>query len=77
MQVGYCRLVTISTDNLIETHEFRAAVVAGWTFLLDPGRRLQKDLDIAESSEPTPQPMIPHTLALEPGLRVYTIYNGY
>ena len=25
MQVGYCRLVTISTDNLAETNEFRAA----------------------------------------------------
>ena len=24
MQVGYCRLVTISTDNLLETNEFRA-----------------------------------------------------
>jgi peroxiredoxin len=26
MQVGYCRLVTISTDNLLETNEFRTAV---------------------------------------------------
>jgi hypothetical protein len=26
MQVGYCRLVTISTDNVIETNEFRTAV---------------------------------------------------
>ena len=24
MQVGYCRLVTISTDNLLETNEFRS-----------------------------------------------------
>ena len=28
MQVGYCRLVTISTDNLLETNEFRAGVGA-------------------------------------------------
>jgi peroxiredoxin len=77
MQVGYCRLVTISTDNLIETHEFRTAVGAGWTFLSDPGRRLQKDLDIAEYTDPDHNPMIPHTLVLEPGLRVYKIYNGY
>jgi peroxiredoxin len=48
MQVGYCRLVTITTDNLLETNEFRAGVGAHWTFLSDPGRRLQKDLDIAE-----------------------------
>jgi peroxiredoxin len=77
MQVGYCRLVTISTDNLLETNEFRSGVGAHWTFLSDPGRRLQKDLDIAEYTDPHHNPMIPHTLVLEPGLRVYKIYNGY
>ena len=46
MQVGYCRLVTISTDNLIETNEFRTAVGAGWTFLSDPGRRVQNDPEV-------------------------------
>ena len=29
MQVGYCRLVTISTDNLVETSEFRNGVGVG------------------------------------------------
>ena len=77
MEVGYCRLVTISTDNLIETNEFRAAVGAHWTFLSDAGRKVQKDLDIAEYTDPQHNPMIPHTLVLEPGLRVYKIYNGY
>ena len=76
-QVGYCRLVTISTDNLLETNEFRAGVGAQWPFLSDPGRKLQKDLDIAEYTDPHHNPMIPHTLVLEPGLRVYKIYNGY
>jgi peroxiredoxin len=77
MQVGYCRLVTISTDNLLETSEFRNGVGAHWTFLSDPGRMVQKDLDIAEYTDPAHNPMIPHTLVLEPGLRVYKIYNGY
>jgi peroxiredoxin len=77
MQVGYCRLVTLSTDNLVETYEFRAAVGADWTFLSDPGRKVQKDLDIAEYTDPHHNPMIPHTLVLEPGLRIYKIYNGY
>lgn len=76
-QVGYCRLVTITTDNLLETNEFRSGVGAHWTFLSDPGRTLQKDLDIAEYTDPDHNPMIPHTLVLEPGLRVYKIYNGY
>jgi peroxiredoxin len=77
MQVGYCRLVTVSTDNLLETGEFRNGVGAHWTFLSDPGRKLQKDLDIAEYTDPHHNPMIPHTLVLEPGLRVYKVYNGY
>jgi len=77
MLVGYCCLVTISTDSLLETKEFRTAVGAPWTFLSDPGRKVQKDLDIAEYTDPKHDPMIPHTLVLEPGLRVYKIYNGY
>src|SRR4029450_454819 len=52
MQVGYCRLVTISTDNLLETKEFRAGGGASWTFLAGRGRKLQKDLDIAEYTDP-------------------------
>ena len=77
MAVGYCRLVTISTDNLLETNEFRAGVGAHWPFLSDPARTLQKDLEIAEYTDPQHDPMIPHTLVLAPGLRVYKVYNGY
>jgi hypothetical protein len=77
MQVAYCRLVTLSTDNLLETYEFRAAVGAHWVFLSDPGRKVQKDVDIAEYTDPQHNPMIPHTLVLEAGLRVYRIYNEY
>ena len=75
-EIGYCRILTISTDNLIETNEFRAGVGADWTFLSDPGRKVQKDLDIAEYTDPHHNPMIPHTLVLEPELRIYKIYNG-
>jgi peroxiredoxin len=77
LEVGYCRLVTISTDNLIETHELRTGVGAHWPFLSDPGRKVQKDLDIAEYTDPTHDPMIPHTIVLEPGLIVFKVYNGY
>jgi peroxiredoxin len=77
MEVGYCRLVTISTDNLATTNEYRASVGAHWTFLSDAGRKLQKDLDIAEYTDPTHDPMIPHTIVLEPGLIVFKIYLGY
>jgi peroxiredoxin len=77
MEVGYCRLVTVSTDNLAETNEFRVGIGAHWTFLSDAGRVIQKDLDIAEYTDTTHNPMIPHTIVLEPGLVVFKIYNGY
>jgi peroxiredoxin len=77
MEVAYCRMVTISTDNLLELNEFRGGVGAHWPFLSDSGRKVQKDLDIAEYTDPTHDPMVPHTLVLEPGLRVYSLYNGY
>jgi peroxiredoxin len=77
MEVGYCRLVTISTDALLEVNELRSGVGAHWPFLSDPGRKVQKDLDIAEYTDPTHNPMIPHTLVLEPKLVVYKIYDGY
>lgn len=77
LRVGYTRLVTISTDNLIQTNEFRDGLGAQWTFLSDPGRKVQKDLDIQEYTDPHNDPMIPHTLVLEPGLKIFKIYNGY
>src|SRR5436190_21076899 len=52
MQVGYCRLVTISNDNLLETNELRSGVDAHCTYLSDPARTVQKDLDIAEDTNP-------------------------
>ena len=77
LEVGYCRLVTISTDNLAETNEYRTGVGAHWPFLSDVGRTIQKDLDIAEYTDPQHNPMIPYTLVLEPGLIIFKIYYGY
>jgi peroxiredoxin len=75
--VGYARLVTISTSNLIETNEWRTGLGARWTFLSDPARKVQKDLDIQEYTDPNHDPMVPHTLVLEPGLKVFKVYQGY
>jgi peroxiredoxin len=77
LEVGYAKLVTISTDNLLATNEFRAGVNAHWPFLSDPGRKVQKDLDIAEYTDTVHNPMVPHTIVLEPGLVVFRIYMGY
>src|SRR5919198_3493595 len=75
--VAYTKIVTIATDPILELNEFRNSVGAQWTFLSDAGRKIQKDLDIQEYTDPTHDPMIPHTLVLEPGLVIYKVYNGY
>jgi peroxiredoxin len=75
--VAYTQIATISTDDHHTLQEFRASLGAQWTFLSDPGRTVQKDLDIQEYTDPEHDPMIPHTLVLKPGLVIYSIYNGY
>jgi peroxiredoxin len=75
--VAYTQIVTITTDNILELNEFRDSVGATWTFLSDPRRVVQKELDIQEYTDPHHDPMIPHTLVLAPGLVIYSIYNGY
>lgn len=75
--VAYTSIVTISTDNIYELNEFRDSVGAPWTFLSDQRRVVQKDLDIQEYTDAHHDPMIPHTLVLEPNLVIYKIYNGY
>ena len=77
MEVGYCRMVTISTDNLLQTMEYRSGVGAHWPFLSDPEGKVRDDLDIAEYTDPIHNPMIPHTIVLEPGLVVFKCHNGY
>ena len=75
--VAYTQIVTISTDTVLEANEMRQALGAQWLFLCDPARQVQQDLDIAEYTDPHHNPMIPHTFVLRPGLRIYSLYNGY
>ncbi|HEX6982462.1 MAG TPA: redoxin domain-containing protein [Balneolaceae bacterium] len=77
LEVSYTELVTITTDKKLELLEFKKALGAQWTFLGDPERKVQQDLDITEYTDPRHNPMIPHVLILEPGLKIFKIYNGY
>jgi peroxiredoxin len=77
INVAYTKVATISTDDHHTSQEFRNSVGAVWPFLEDPGRIVQKDLDIQEYTDPTNDPMVPHTIVLKPGLVVAKIYNGY
>jgi peroxiredoxin len=75
--VAYTQMATITTDDDHLTKEFRASLGAQWPFLSDPGRVVQKDLDIQEYTDPENNPMIPHTFVLKPGLVIHRVYNGY
>jgi peroxiredoxin len=75
--VGYCQMVTITTTDPQETLNYRSGVNAEWTFLADPERIVQRDLDIPEYTDPAHNQMVPHTIVCEPGLVIYKIYNGY
>jgi peroxiredoxin len=77
INVAHTRIATIATDEHHTLQEFRNSVGAQWPFLSDPGRIVQKDLDIQEYTDPENDPMIPHTIVLEPRLVVHKIYNGY
>lgn len=77
INVAYTKLVTISTDGLLELNEMRSGVGAHWPFLSDSQRKIQKDLDIQEYTDPQHDRMIPHTFVLEPGLVIHSVYNGY
>ena len=76
-RVAHTRIVVISTDNQLDTNEFRDAQGAEFPFLSDSDRVIQKDLDIEEYTDPVHDPMIPHTFVLEPGLRIHSMYIGY
>jgi peroxiredoxin len=75
--VGFTQLVMITTDSLLELNGLRQDVGADWIFLSDEERRIQQDFGIEEYTDTKHRPMIPHTLVLEPGLRLYKVYNGY
>ena len=77
IEVSYCRLITISTDSVLESKEWRTRLGAHWPFLSDEERKLQQDLQIKEYTDPEHDVMIPYTILLEPGLKVFKVYNGY
>lgn len=74
--IGYVRLVTITTDDLQLINDLRYGAGAQWPFLHDEGRTVLRDLDIAEYTSGS-ETMVPHTIVLEPGLKVFRIYDGY
>lgn len=77
LPLGYARIVTITTDDILDLNEFRQAVGAQWTFLSDHERTVQRDLEVQEYTDPWHDPLVPHTVVLAPGLVVHRVYCGY
>jgi hypothetical protein len=71
------RLLTLILSSVGEERKESRVLVRErrFTHLSDPP--LQKDLDIAEDTDPDHNPMILHVIVLEPGLVIYKIYMGY
>src|SRR6201984_687979 len=74
--VAYTQIATIATDDHHTLQEFRASVGAQWTFLSDPDRTVQKDLDIQEYTDPENNPMIARTLRPKRGPVLPPTYSG-
>jgi len=54
IRVSYTQIVTISTDNILKTNEFRDSVGAPWTFLSDAGRNRGVVQVSHQSKQPEP-----------------------
>jgi hypothetical protein len=65
------------TTNAIFVPGRRSLCACPQTVPSDAGRKVQKDLEIQEYTDPHHDPMIPHTLVLKPGLIIHSLYNGY
>jgi len=75
--VAYTQIATITTDEHHTMQEFRLAVGAQWPFFSDTERRVQRELDIREYTDPDRDVMVPHTFVLKPGLVIHSVYDGY
>jgi peroxiredoxin len=53
MEVGYSRLVTISTDNMLATNDYRSGVGAHWTFLSDADARFKRTSTLPSTRTPS------------------------
>jgi peroxiredoxin len=75
--LGSVGVVTITTDDLLDTNNFRDRLGAPWPFLSDPSRLYQRDLDIADYTDPLHDSMVPHLFVLSPELRIHSWYVGH
>ena len=78
MPVNYCKMVTVTTEDQLGSHEMRNAVGAMWPFLSDHERKLVYELDMADESEDRFGPVfVPYTFVLDSDRTIYKVYMGW
>ena len=77
-RINYCKLITVSVDDRMNTNEVRDALGADWPFLMDPERRLLHELQMTDTTDKAHgEVYIPYTFILDRDRSIYKIYNGW
>ncbi len=78
LRVNYCKMITVSVDDSMNTNETRTALAADWPFLMDPDRKLLHELEMVDHTDPVHgEVYIPYTFVLDRNRTIYKIYNGW
>ncbi len=77
-RVNYCKMITVSVDDRLDTTETRTALAADWPFLMDPDRRLLHELQMTDTTDKVHgEVYIPYTFILDQDRTIYKVYNGW
>jgi peroxiredoxin len=77
LEVGYARLVVVSTDPPEVQSAFRAGLGARFAFLSDAERVWLDRLGLRETTDTVHHPYRPAGFTLYPDLTIHATYNGY
>ena len=78
IRVNYCKMITVSVDDTMNTNETRDALGADWPFLMDPDRKLLHELEMVDTTDSVHGAVcVPYTLILDRDRTIYKIYNGW
>jgi peroxiredoxin len=78
LEVNYCKLAVVWTDDPASTRTARKELGASFPFLCDHQRKVIIDLDIVDTTDARhPRIAIPYTFVLDAHRVIFKIYNGW
>ena len=78
LEVNYCKLAVVWTDDPAATRAARKELGAGFPFLCDYQRKVIADLDIVDTTDANhPRIAIPYKFVLDAERVIFKIYNGW